>query len=57
MDMGLEDMEQTKREIEILKVCQHPNIIKFYEAFENEDFFYLIMEYNLVVGFQHFKKY
>lgn len=44
-DMTEEDKTQTKQEIEILKVCQHPNIIRFYEAFENDEFFYLIMEY------------
>ena len=28
-------------EIEILKVCQHPNIIKLYDVLENHDFIYI----------------
>ncbi len=37
-------MELLKREIEVLKVCQHPNIIKFYDVFENQDSIYIVME-------------
>jgi serine/threonine protein kinase len=33
-----------KREIEILKVCQHPTIIRLYDVFENNDFIYIVME-------------
>ena len=39
------DMELMRTEIEILKICQHPNIITLYDVFENEDYFYIIMEY------------
>lgn len=39
------DLEMIKNEIEILKICQHPNIIKLYDVFENSDFIYLITEY------------
>ena len=39
-----QDLELLKREIEILKVCQHPNIIKLYDVFENQDFIYIVME-------------
>ena len=28
----------------MLKVCQHPNIIKFYDVFENQDYIYIVME-------------
>ena len=45
MDMNKEDLELVKTEIEILKICQHPNIIHLYEVFENENYFYIIMEY------------
>ena len=34
-----------KREIEVLKICQHPNIIRFYDVFENAEFIYIVMEY------------
>ena len=39
------DLEQVKTEIEILKIAQHPNIIRLYEIFENEKYIYIIMEY------------
>ena len=44
-DMDNNDKELVRTEIEILKVCQHPNIIHLYEVFENEDYYYLIMEH------------
>lgn len=44
-DMDLDDLELVRTEIEILKICQHPNIIHLYEVFENVDYFYIIMEY------------
>lgn len=40
IDFGL-----VKTEIEILKVCQHPNIIKLYDMFENQDDIHIVMEY------------
>ncbi len=39
------DMELTKNEIETLKMCQHPNIIKLLDVFENNDHMYLVMEF------------
>ena len=32
-------------EIKILQTLDHPNIIRYHETFENEKFFYLVMEY------------
>jgi serine/threonine protein kinase len=29
----------------VLKICQHPNIIKLEDIFENQDYLYIIMEY------------
>ena len=43
--MQNDDLELVRTEIEILKICQHPNIIQLYEVFENLDYFYIIMEY------------
>jgi serine/threonine protein kinase len=34
-ELSLKDLELLKREIEVLKVCQHPNIIQFFDVFEN----------------------
>ena len=43
-DFKKEDIERFKKEIEILKKSDHPNIVKLYEVFETENSFYLIME-------------
>lgn len=44
-NMSIFDLEQVKNEIEILKIANHPNIVKLYDVFENIDYFYIIMEY------------
>ena len=44
-DMNNQDLELARTEIEILKICQHPNIITLYDIFENVNYFYIIMEY------------
>ena len=43
--MNSSDIELVRTEIEILKICQHPNIIRLYDIFENIDYIYIIMEY------------
>ena len=43
--MTLQDIELQKREIEILKICQHPSIIRLLDIFENQDYIYIVMEY------------
>ena len=35
--MTNQDQELVKTEIEILKICQQPNIIQLYDYFENND--------------------
>jgi serine/threonine protein kinase len=47
-EMQVADVELQRREIEILKMCQHPNIIRLLDLFENEDHIYIVME--LLVG-------
>jgi len=44
-DMTNQDLELVRTEIEILKICQHPYIIRIYDVFENVDFIYIIMEF------------
>jgi len=39
--MTMQDLELVKTEIEILKICQHPCIIRLYDVFENVDFIYI----------------
>ena len=36
---------QQRREIEILKMCQHPNIIKLVDLFECNEYYFLAIEY------------
>ena len=43
-NMDKSDMELAKVEIDILKISQHPNIIKLYDVYENENYIYIIME-------------
>jgi serine/threonine protein kinase len=40
-DMNNQDLELVKTEIEILKICQHPYIIRLYDVFENLEFIYI----------------
>lgn len=39
------DLHLLRRELEILKTLDHPNIVKFYEVYQDEKFFHLVMEY------------
>jgi len=34
-ELSVKDLELLKREIEVLKICQHPNIIRLDDIFEN----------------------
>ncbi len=43
--VSLLDLEQVKTEVEILKIAQHPYIIRLYDVFENEKYIYIIMEH------------
>lgn len=40
-EMNNEDLELVKTEIEILKICQHPNIIRLYDVIENIDYIFI----------------
>jgi len=44
-EMTEKDKELVKTEVDILKICQHPNVIKLLDIFENLDYYYIIMEY------------
>ena len=45
-----EKLENVKEEIRILILLDHPNILKYYETYEDSDNIYLIMEYVDGVG-------
>ena len=38
-------LESARTEIEIMKICQHPNIIHYIDSYENENNIYIVMEY------------
>jgi len=40
----LGDVEKFKEEVEIMKMMDHPNIVKLFEFFEDEKYCYMIME-------------
>ena len=44
-DMKSIEVYQQRREIEVLKMCQHPNIIKLIDLFENSDYYYIVLEF------------
>lgn len=39
------ELKMIKNEISIMKVVDHPNIVKLYEFFEDDDNFYIIQEF------------
>ena len=42
---NMEDLLLIKREIEILKIIKHRNILTLYEIYESKDYIFLVMEY------------
>jgi len=45
LNMTEKQIERTRYEIETLKICQHSNIMRLYDIFENSDYIYLVLEY------------
>ena len=41
-----EDKTRLKREIQVLKILRHPNLVHLYSVIEKDDKIYLVMEYN-----------
>ena len=60
----VKDNESVRLEIDILKLCHHPNILRILDHFENYDYIYIVMEYieggtlfeNLKKNNYHFKE-
>jgi hypothetical protein len=40
-----EDNQLVRSEIDIMKLCHHPNIVKLLDHFENSEFIFIVMEY------------
>lgn len=43
----LPDPAKFMSELEIMKILDHPNIIKLYEVFEDKKYIYFVMEYKI----------
>jgi len=43
--MDQNETVQLRQEIEILKMCQHPNIVRMRDCFENDKSYYMVLEY------------
>ena len=43
-NISKDDLDRFKREIEVLKKIDHPNVIKLYEKYESDNHIYLVME-------------
>ncbi len=43
--MSNTELELQRREIDVLKMCQHPSIIRLLDIFENPDYIYMVLEY------------
>ena len=39
------DIELVRTEIDIMKLCHHPNVVHLLEHFENADYIFIVMEY------------
>ena len=40
-NMSIKELELQKREIEVLKICQHPSVIRLLDVFENPEYIYI----------------
>lgn len=40
-----QDQELVKTEIDIMKLCRHPNIVNLLDHFENSEYIFIVMEY------------
>lgn len=47
-NMIQQEVYQVKLEIEVLKVCNHPGIVKLLDLFEDQETWYIVLE--LVTG-------
>ncbi len=43
--MNISDLELVKGEIDIMKLCRHPNVVRLLDHFENSEYIFAVMEY------------
>lgn len=44
-DMKPIEIYQQRREIDVLKMCDHPNIVGLLDLFESSDYYYIVLEF------------
>jgi serine/threonine protein kinase len=44
-DVPVHELELQRREISVLKMCNHPNVVKLIDTFEDSQNFYIVLEY------------
>jgi Ca2+-binding EF-hand superfamily protein len=44
-NLSATDLELVKSEMEIMKHCKHPNVVKLIDNYENTDYIFFVMEY------------
>jgi len=44
-NMAMKDKELVRTEINIMKLCRHPNIVRLLDHFENAEYIFIVMEY------------
>ena len=44
-NMSHVEIFQQRREVEVLKMCQHENIIQLIDLFENSDYYFMVLDY------------
>ncbi len=54
--MNSNDLQLMRNEIEILKICQHPNLVKIYDVYENSECIYIFLEHCSEDLFKHLEK-
>ena len=42
--LSVEDLESLKKEVFIMQTVDHPNIVKYFETYDDKKFIYLVME-------------
>lgn len=44
-NVPVNELELQRREIDVLRMCDHPNIVKLIDTFENSEYFFIVLEY------------
>ena len=54
--MKNKDVELQRREIEVMKMSQHPHLVRLLDVFESEDFIYIVMQHLSCSLFHYLQK-